>query len=131
MAPSGKALVKEMFTATERGMDPLEAIEKYLDPSIEWVDGVVTKTTVRGHSGFIEAMANLEREGYDANSMPEAFEELAEGVVLASGYTRLTKGSSFTDLPAYWAFELRDGKIVRGGSAMRRDQALASIGRAE
>ena len=131
MASSGKALVEEMFSATERGMAPLDAIEKYLDPSIEWVDGVVTHTTVRGHAGFIEAMANMEREGYDAASTPEGYEELSDGAVLATGYTRLTRGDSYTDLPAYWVFEVRDGKIVRGGSATRRDQALAAIGHAD
>ena len=131
MAESGKALVEAMFSARDRGMEPLDAIEKYLDPSIEWVDGVVTKTTVRGHAGFIEAMANLEREGYEAASKPEGYEEIADDVVLASGYTRLTRGDSFTDLPAYWAFEIRDGKIVRGGSSTRRDEALAAIGRSD
>lgn len=131
MTPSGKALVEAMFTARDRGMEPLEVIQKYLDPEVEWVDGVVTNTTVRGHAGFIEAMANLEREGYKADSKPEDYEELGEGAVLASGYTRLTRGSSFTDLPAYWAFQIRGGKIVRGGSATRRDEALAAIGRGD
>ena len=131
MPESHKALVEEMFAARDRGMEPIEAIQTYLDPAIEWVDGVVTKSTVRGHAGFIEAMANLEREGYDAASRPEAVEELGSGAVIASGYTRLTRGDSYTDLPAYWAFEIHEGKIVRGGSATRRDEALAAIGRSD
>jgi ketosteroid isomerase-like protein len=128
MAGGAIDVVRAMFAARERGHDPLELMEMYLDPEVEWRDAIVTKSTVRGHSGFIQAMENLQREGYEASSVPETYEELGDDVVLARGYTRLTQGSSFTDLPAYWAFEVRGGKIVRGGGATRRDEALAAVG---
>jgi ketosteroid isomerase-like protein len=120
-------VVRGIFAARERGDDPLELIETYLDPDIEWRDDIVTKSTVHGHQGFAEAMANLQREGYEASSVPERYEELDGDIVLASGYTRLTHGSSFTDLPAFWAFEVRGGRVVRGGSATRRQDALAAV----
>jgi ketosteroid isomerase-like protein len=126
---TGSALevVQDMFAARDRGLDAEKLIEAYLDPDIEWRDEIVTKSTVHGHRGFAEAMANLQREGYEVDSVPEAFEELREDAVLARGYTRLTHGTSFTDLPAFWAFEVRDGKIVRGGSATKRQDAVAAV----
>ena len=128
MAGAAIDVVREMFAAREGGLEPAALIEKYLDPEIEWHDAIVTQSTVRGHQGFAEAMENLQREGYEADSKPEAYEELDGDRVLASGYTRLTHGSSFTDLPAFWVFEVRDGRIVRGSGATRRDDALAAFG---
>ena len=116
-----------MFAARDSGLEPQELIEKYLDPEIEWHDAIVTQSTVRGHKGFAEAMANLQSEGYEADSKPETYEALGEDRVLARGFTRLTRGSSYTDLPAYWLFEVRDGRIVRGSGATRRDDAFAAF----
>jgi hypothetical protein len=127
MAPQAIDVIRQMFADRERGLDPRELLEVYLDPQIEWHDAIVTNSTVKGHAGFIAAMDTLQREGYEANSVPEVFEELRGDAVLARGYTRLTQGSSYTDLPAFWAFEVRDGKIVRGGSAIKRDEALAAL----
>lgn len=127
MARAAIDVIREMFSARESGLEPQQIIETYLDPDVEWHDAIVTKSTVRGHRGFAEAMENLQREGYEATSVPEGYEELGDERVLARGYTRLTHGSSFTDLPAFWAFEVRDGKIVRGGGATRRDEALAAL----
>ena len=127
MAGQAMELVRAMFSARESGAEAGALMDTYLDPEIEWHDAIVTRSTVRGHKGFVEAMQNLEREGYEANSVPEDFEEVDDRRVLARGYTRLSQGSSFTDLPAFWAFEVRDGKIVRGGGATRRDEALAAV----
>jgi hypothetical protein len=129
MADAAIDVIRGMFSARESGLDPRELMDTYLDPEIEWHDAIVTKSTVIGHMGFIEAMENLQREGYEASSIPESYEAMGDHRVLARGYTRLTHGSSFTDLPAFWAFEVRDGRIVRGGGATRRDEALAVLDR--
>lgn len=124
---SAARIAEELFTTFARE-GTIESILPLLDNNIEWSDEVVTKTTVRGHDGFVEAMANLEREGYRTEALPEGYDALSERTALAHGVTRLVSGASYTDLPAYWAFEVRDGKIVRGASAIRRADALRAIG---
>jgi ketosteroid isomerase-like protein len=124
------SLVRELFAVAEREQT-LEAVLPFLDPAIEWTDGIVTKSTLQGHEGFVEAMATLEREGYRSESRPEGYDELDDQVVVAYGVTRLTSGTSYTDLPAYWAFSVRNGRVVRGASATRRAEALAAIGHTE
>lgn len=119
--------VKQLFATFERE-GQIEAIFPFLDPEVEWQDNVLTHSTVRGHEGFRTVLADLAEEGYQAQSSPEGYERVAECAVVAHGYTRLVKGSSFTDLPAFWAFEFRGGVVVRGGSASRRVDALAAIG---
>ena len=121
-------VVQKLFTTFQREQT-LESVLPLFDPDVEWADEVVTKTTLHGHKGFADAMANLDREGYRSEAAPEGFVDLGDGAVLAHGATRLIRGDSYTDLPAFWAFEIREGKIVRGGTATRRADALAAIGR--
>jgi hypothetical protein len=126
MAPT--ELIEEMFATFARERT-IESVLPFFDPGVEWDDTVVTKTTIRGHGGFVEAMANLDRAGYKTESQPENYEQVDAGTVVASGVTRLVTGESYTDLPAYWAFEVAGGMIVRGATAIRRTDALKAIGR--
>ena len=122
-------VVRKLFETLERE-GTIESILEFMHPEVEWLDTVVTGSKLHGHDGFIEAMTNLEGEGYEGEARPEGFDELDEHSVIARGVTRLSTATSYTDLPAFWAFEVRDGKIARGATATRRDEALAAIGRA-
>jgi ketosteroid isomerase-like protein len=119
-------IVKRLFAqfAQHRSIDPILPL---LDPEIEWTDGIVTHSTLHGHQGFRDALERIASEGYTTEATPEEFEEVKPGAVLARGYTRLVSGTSYTDLPAFWVFEIENGSIVRGGSATRRQDALAMI----
>lgn len=111
----------------ERALEPVLAL---FHPDVEWHDSVVTNTTLRGRRGFTDAMAKLESEGYQTESEPEGYEDLGNGVIIARGFTRLVREDSYTDLPAFWAFKIRDGQIVRGATATRRSDALEAVRRA-
>ena len=105
----------------------IESILPLLAPDVEWTDNVVTNSTLHGHRGFQVALERIASEGYTTEASPEEFEEIRPGTVLARGYTRLVSGTTYTDLPAYWLFEVENGLIVRGGSATRRQDALAML----
>lgn len=128
MSASAEGVVRDMFRTFEESGDVDHALS-FFDPAVEWTDQVVIKEPLRGHDGFRAAMERLAAEGYVVRSTPEQFEQLDDQVVVATGYTRLVQSEeSFVDLPAAWVFVIRDGKIVKGSSAARRNEALAAIG---
>ena len=120
--------VQAMFSAFERERT-IEAALAFFAPDVEWIDGVTTHSTLHGHQGFRDAMAQLQADGYEVDASPERYTDLGNGRVLAAGSMRLRQAETYTDLPAFWAFEIRGGKIVRGGSSTRRDDALAAVGK--
>lgn len=118
-----------MFAAFE-GERTVEAVFPFFDAELIWVDDLATRATYYGHDGLVEAMTRLVADGYEVDASPEEYIDVNDHAVLTTGFMRLRQAQTFTDLPAFWAFEIRDGRIIRGGASTRREEALASIAEA-
>ena len=120
------ALIKQMYEKFNASGD-VNSILDLFDPDVVWIDAVTNFGRVVGHKGFLDAMANLAAQGYVAEADPEEFEALDENTVVARGYTRLKRGDSYTDLTSHSIYVVREGKVVCGASATRRQDALDAL----
>jgi ketosteroid isomerase-like protein len=122
-------LVRRLYEAWER--DGFGVVRELMDPGIEWVNPpyAVEPGTRRGYEGFAIAAEAIRAVYPNRRLVPLEFHEAGHRVAVRVRVIARGVGSSVeVDTERGYAFEVRDGKVVRFAWFNDPVEALEAVG---
>jgi ketosteroid isomerase-like protein len=118
------AIVRELWDAFNRRQ--IERMLELIADDCEWRPYTGRKDVYIGPEGVRDYHDEVFRGATSVTSADYAFREMGDTIAVSGSLQVVSSGGAIAQRQVHWLFTVRDGKVVRGQSYARREEAMAA-----
>lgn len=118
------ALVHDLWDAFNRRQ--IDRIADLVSDDCEWRPYTAAKEVYRGPEGVREFYSEVFAATHSASALEYSFRETGDVVAVSGSLQTVESSGAIVQRQVHWVYWVRDGRLVRGQSFARREEAVAA-----